>query len=245
MIQRITLILILILSTVALSGCGQSAQPTAPSPTLAATRAAPTASPIPPTSTVELPTSTPPPAPNATPVPPTSTPLPALTATPVSPTPTAEAVLPFAITSPAFVHETEIPLQYTCDGEDTSPPLEWSAPPSGAASLALIVDDPDAPMGTWVHWVIYNLPAEARGLPAGITPDAELPDGSRQGNNSWPKLGYGGPCPPSGSHRYVFKLYALDAVLDVRPGATEQQLLQAMEGHILAEAQLMGTYAHQ
>jgi Raf kinase inhibitor-like YbhB/YbcL family protein len=144
------------------------------------------------------------------------------------------------------MHETEIPLRYTCDGEDTSPPLEWGAPPPGTASLALIVDDPDAPRGTWVHWVIYNLPAEARGLAAGIALEAELSDSSRQGNNSWPRLGYGGPCPPSGSHRYFFKLYALDTALDLQqPGATKQQLLQAMEGHILAETQLMGTYARK
>jgi Raf kinase inhibitor-like YbhB/YbcL family protein len=245
MIQRLILILTLVLSTFALSGCGQSAQPTAPAPTLTATRIPPTASPIPPTPTVERPTSTPPPAPTATPVPQAPTPLPTPTVTSVPPTPTEEAAQPFAITSPAFVHEAEIPLQYTCDGEDTSPPLEWNAPPSGVASLALIVDDPDAPMGTWVHWVIYNLPAETRGLPAGVAPDAELPDASRQGNNSWPKLGYGGPCPPSGSHSYFFKLYALDAVLDLQPGATKQLLLQTMEGHVLAETQLMGTYARK
>jgi Raf kinase inhibitor-like YbhB/YbcL family protein len=107
------------------------------------------------------------------------------------------------------------------------------------------MDDPDAPMGTWVHWVIYNLPVGARGLVAGIAPDAELPDTSRQGNNSWPKLGYGGPCPPRDTHRYYFKLYALDTMLDLQPGANKQHLLEAMDGHILTETQLMGTYARE
>jgi Raf kinase inhibitor-like YbhB/YbcL family protein len=151
----------------------------------------------------------------------------------------------FELTSPAFAHGEPIPRQYTCDGEDVSPPLHWSDPPQGAQSLALIADDPDAPVGTWVHWVFYNLPAETRGLPEAVPPDADLPDGSRHGRNSWRRLGYGGPCPPGGTHRYFFKLYALDTVLDLAPGASKKQLLQAMKGHVLAQAELMGVYARR
>ena len=151
----------------------------------------------------------------------------------------------FELTSPAFAHGEPIPRKYTCDGEDVSPPLHWSAPPQGAQSLALIADDPDAPVGTWVHWVLYNLPAETRGLPEAVPPDADLPDGSRHGRNSWRRLGYGGPCPPSGTHRYFFKLYALDTALDLAPGASKKQLLRAMKGHILIQAELMGVYARR
>ncbi len=149
----------------------------------------------------------------------------------------------FVLTSTAFEYEDTIPVTYTCDGEDISPPLTWSEPPAGTAAFALIMDDPDAPAGTWVHWVLYNLPAETRSLPAGIPTDAERPDGSRHGRNSWRRLGYGGPCPPRGTHRYYFKLYALDTSLDLPTGATKEDLLQAMEGHILAQAILMGTYS--
>jgi len=151
----------------------------------------------------------------------------------------------FELTSPAFAHGETIPCKYTCDGEDISPPLRWSDPPQGTQSLALIADDPDAPIGTWVHWVLYNLPAETRGLPEAIPPDADLPDGSRHGRNSWRRLGYGGPCPPSGTHRYFFKLYALDTVLDLVASASKKQLLRTMERHILAQAELMGVYARQ
>lgn len=151
----------------------------------------------------------------------------------------------FELTSPAFAHGEPIPRQYTCDGADISPPLHWSDPPQGAQSLALIADDPDAPMGTWVHWVLYNLPAETRGLPEAVPPDADLPDGSRHGRSSWRRLGYGGPCPPGGTHRYFFKLYALDTVLDLAPGASKKRLLRAMKGHILIQAELMGVYARR
>jgi len=153
--------------------------------------------------------------------------------------------MPFEVTSSAFAPGEAIPRKYTCDGEDISPPLAWSNPPQDTQSFALIADDPDAPMGTWVHWVLYNLPAEARSLPQAISPEAELPDGSRHGNNSRPRLGYAGPCPPSGTHRYFFKLYALDTVLDLTAGASKEQLLQAVEGHILAQAELMGSYTRQ
>jgi Raf kinase inhibitor-like YbhB/YbcL family protein len=142
----------------------------------------------------------------------------------------------------AFEPGEPIPPQYTCDGDDVSPPLGWSDPPSDTRSFALICDDVDAPGTIWVHWVLYNLPAEARGLPEDVPPDADLPDGSRHGENSWQELGYGGPCPPSGTHRYVFRFYALDTALDLAAGAGKEQLLQAMEGHILARAELMGTY---
>ena len=148
----------------------------------------------------------------------------------------------FILTSTAFEHENAIPVTHTCDGEDISPPLTWSDPPAGTTAFALIMDDPDAPGGTWVHWVLYNLPAEARSLPPGVPTDAERSDGSRHGRNSWRRLGYGGPCPPGGTHRYYFKLYALDTLLDLPTGATKDELLQAMEGHILAQAILMGTY---
>ena len=153
--------------------------------------------------------------------------------------------MPFEITSTAFAPGEPIPRKYTCDGEDISPPLQWSDPPQDTQSFALIADDPDAPIGTWVHWVIYNQPAEARALPQAIPPDADLADGSRHGKNSWGKLGYGGPCPPGGTHRYFFKLYALDTVLDLIAGASKEQLLKAMEGHILAQTEVMGVYTRQ
>ena len=153
------------------------------------------------------------------------------------------AVAPFVLTSTAFAEGESIPRKYTCDGENISPPLQWRDVPEGTRSFALVADDPDAPGGTWDHWLLYNLPAEARSLPEGVPPDAELSDSSRHGQNSWPQLGYGGPCPPSGTHRYFFKLYALDTVLELDAGANKERLSQAMEGHVLAEAELMGTYA--
>jgi Raf kinase inhibitor-like YbhB/YbcL family protein len=151
----------------------------------------------------------------------------------------------FQMTSAAFAQGGVIPRQYTCDAQDISPPLQWAEPPTGTRSFALIGDDPDAPAGTWVHWVLYNLPAGARSLPEALPATAELPDGSRHGQNSWRRLGYGGPCPPSGTHRYFFKLYALGTVLDIKPGANKQQLLKAMEGHILGQAELMGVYSRK
>jgi Raf kinase inhibitor-like YbhB/YbcL family protein len=147
--------------------------------------------------------------------------------------------------STAFAPGKSIPARYTCDGEDISPPLQWNDPPPGTQSLALIVDDPDAPAGAWVHWVLYNIPAKSRALQEDISADAELPDSSRHGKNSWGRLGYGGPCPPGGTHRYVFKLYALDTRLNLASGATKKQVLQAMRGHILAQAEMMGMYARR
>jgi Raf kinase inhibitor-like YbhB/YbcL family protein len=146
------------------------------------------------------------------------------------------------IKSRAFGSGETIPTKYTCDGADFSPPLEWTKGPAGTKSFALICDDPDAPMGTWVHWVICDIPPTATMLAEGITREKDLPGGGTQGINDFRKIGYGGPCPPGGTHRYFFKLYALDAMLGLKSGITKDQLLKAMRGHILAEAQLMGTY---
>ncbi|MGD8901129.1 MAG: YbhB/YbcL family Raf kinase inhibitor-like protein [Desulfobacterales bacterium] len=147
------------------------------------------------------------------------------------------------ITSSAFSEGQAIPSLYTCDGPDVSPDLAWSGVPETAASLALICDDPDAPMGTWVHWVLFNIPADTDGLPAEIPSDGILENSACHGKNDFGRLGYGGPCPPGGTHRYFFKLYALDTQLELDSGSTKAQLLEAMQGHILAEGQLMGTYS--
>ncbi len=144
------------------------------------------------------------------------------------------------ISSPAFAHNGSIPAKYTCDGEDKSPPLVIGNVPSGAKSLALIVDDPDAPAGTWVHWVLWNIPPATSELG-----ENAFPPGALQGKNSWGKNLYGGPCPPSGSHRYFFKLYALDATLDLGPATTKKELERAMEKHIVARAELTGVYKRQ
>ncbi len=148
----------------------------------------------------------------------------------------------FVLISPAFDHGKPTPRKYSCKGEDISPPLEWKNPPAGTRSFVLIMDDPDAPMGTWDHWVLYNIPANVTALPEGVPADAALPDGSRNGKNSWHKLGYGGPCPPSGTHRYFFRLYALDTTLKLPSGAGKKEVLRAMKGHVLATAELMGTF---
>ncbi|NIM20609.1 MAG: YbhB/YbcL family Raf kinase inhibitor-like protein [Candidatus Latescibacteria bacterium] len=144
--------------------------------------------------------------------------------------------------SAAFEHGGMIPSKYTCDGADVSPPLVWSGLPEGTKSVALICDDPDAPMGTWVHWVIYNIPPDTTSLDEGIPSKENIELGARQGKNDFRKIGYGGPCPPGGTHRYFFKLYALDTVLDLEPGATKRELLKSMEGHISAQGELMGRY---
>ncbi|MCD6285539.1 MAG: YbhB/YbcL family Raf kinase inhibitor-like protein [Anaerolineae bacterium] len=150
------------------------------------------------------------------------------------------------LTSRAFADGGLMPPLYTCDDEDISPPLAWEGPPAETQSFALTCDDPDAPGRTWVHWVIYNIPPDARSLAAGTPADAVLPDGTQQGQNSWPRTGYGGPCPPSGTHRYIFSLYALDITLDLEPSATDKAvLLEAMEGHVLAEIALTGLYERQ
>jgi Raf kinase inhibitor-like YbhB/YbcL family protein len=150
--------------------------------------------------------------------------------------------MPLQVTSSAFENGKPIPARYTCDGEDISPPLKWSGLPQGAKSIALIADDPDAPMGTWVHWVLWNLPPIAE-LQEAVPTTASLPSGAKQGISDFKRPGYGGPCPPRGGpHRYYFKLYALDAALDLPAGAKKSDLEKAMRGHILAEGQLMGTY---
>jgi len=151
-----------------------------------------------------------------------------------------------ALTSSAFTHNEPIPKDYTCQGSDTSVPLTWRGLPPGTKSLALIVDDPDAPdpaapKMTWVHWLLYNIPPDATGLPQGVKP-AALPRGTREGLNDWKRTGYGGPCPPIGTHRYFHKLYALDAVLADLGKPTKAQLEQAMKGHVLLQFELIGTY---
>lgn len=147
------------------------------------------------------------------------------------------------IKSTAFEEGGLIPKKYTCDGIDVSPPLAWTSVPEGTKSFALICDDPDAPTrGTWIHWVIFNIPADTRELSEDIPPQKTLANGAKQGINDFRKIGYGGPCPPSGTHRYYFYLYALDTEIRLEGGAIKEQLLKAMKGHILAEGQLMGKY---
>jgi Raf kinase inhibitor-like YbhB/YbcL family protein len=146
------------------------------------------------------------------------------------------------ITSTAFTEGSMIPKRYTCDAEDVSPDLAWTGVPKGTKSLALICDDPDAPMGTWVHWVLFDLPPDISALHAEIPPEKTLKNGARHGKNDFGRFGYGGPCPPGGTHRYFFKLYALDTLINLDSGITKAQLLEAMEGHILDEGQLMGKY---
>ncbi|WP_013320871.1 YbhB/YbcL family Raf kinase inhibitor-like protein [Gloeothece verrucosa] len=144
--------------------------------------------------------------------------------------------------STAFRANELIPSLYTCDGQDISPALSWDEPPAGTKSLALICDDPDAPFKTWVHWVVYNLPPTSRSLPENVPSGDALPNGGVQGINDFKKVAYGGPCPPKGTHRYFFKLYALDTLLDLKAKATKAQLEAAMAGHVLASAELIGIY---
>ena len=152
-------------------------------------------------------------------------------------------VMSLQITSTAFSEGQPIPAKYSCEGSDISPPLKWTNVPANTKSFALVADDPDAPVGTWVHWVLYDLPPTTNALPEDVARTQYIAGNAKQGLNTWPRLGYGGPCPPPGKpHRYFFKLYALDRMLDLKPGATKKDLLKAMEGHVLAEGQLMGTY---
>lgn len=156
------------------------------------------------------------------------------------------AAMAFRLESSAFASGATIPRKHACDGEDRSPPLAWTDPPAGTKSFALVCDDPDAPAGIWVHWVLYGVPAGATSLPEGVPPTLALDDGSRQGTNDFQKPGYGGPCPPrGGAHRYYFRLYALDIVLTLPPGASKASLAKAMAGHTLGQAELMGRYARQ
>ncbi len=157
--------------------------------------------------------------------------------------PQAEAPAAITITSSAFPDRGNIPSKYTCDGANVSPPLAWGEPPPKTQSFALICDDPDAPIGVFTHWVIFNIPSGARGLEEAVPAEGRLANGALQGRNGFGKIGYGGPCPPKGpAHRYVFTIYALDASLDLDPGASKKDLLKAMEGHIIAQGQLIGTY---
>jgi hypothetical protein len=149
----------------------------------------------------------------------------------------------FILESKAFKQGEDIPRRYTCEGDDLSPALLWSEPPVGTKSLALIADDPDAPVGTWVHWVFYDLESHVRELPEGVAKAEEVQGVGKQGLNDFRKVGYGGPCPPPGKpHRYFFKLYALDTKLTLGPRASKQDVEKAMKGHILAQAELMGRY---
>jgi Raf kinase inhibitor-like YbhB/YbcL family protein len=146
------------------------------------------------------------------------------------------------IKSSSFNHEGMIPAKYTCDGQNISPPLSWSGAPEKAKSFALICDDPDAPAGIWVHWIFFDMPASVNSLPEKVAKQEEIEGLGKNGKNTSGRWGYDGPCPPGGTHRYYFKLYALDTVLNLKAGLTKEELLSAMKGHILAEAQVMGKY---
>lgn len=152
----------------------------------------------------------------------------------------------FAIGSASFSDGGTIPKQFTCDGENVSPQLSWSGPPAGTKTFALIVQDPDAPAGTWTHWLLFDIPASTTQLSENVAKTEELPDGARQGKNDFGKIGYGGPCPPPGKpHRYFFKLYALGSKINLKAGASKQELQQAMEGYVLAQTEIVGTYGRQ
>jgi Raf kinase inhibitor-like YbhB/YbcL family protein len=158
--------------------------------------------------------------------------------------PKETAPVSLELVSPDFPAGGTIPKQFTCDGGDSSPALLWKAPPSATQGFALIVDDPDAPVGTFVHWVTFDLPPTLRSLPQNFPKDQQAPDGSRQGTNDFDKIGYGGPCPPAGKpHRYFFRLYALDTKLNLKPGASKRDVEAAMQGHILARGEYMGRYS--
>ena len=161
---------------------------------------------------------------------------------PVAPTPAAAKEGQLRLISSAFQEGQPIPSQYTCKGVNVSPPLEWGSGPKTAKTITIIADDPDAPGGTWVHWVLYNLPSDNIGLVENLPPTEDLKAGGFQGKNDFGKIGYGGPCPPSGTHRYVFKVYAVDTGLDLKAGATKAEVEKAMEGHVVGQTQLVGTY---
>lgn len=209
--------LVLILA-LALAGCsGGDAESAAPQTQAATDTAAP-----------------PPPEPTA--------PSPATETLPPAVEETVPAPVEFALASSAFEAGQQIPARYTCDGEDISPPLAWSGAPAGTESFALILDDPDAPIGTFTHWVLFDLPADVNELAEGASSEAAL--GPHQGKTSWGKAGYGGPCPPSGVHHYIFTLYAVDSLLDLPAGASKKELLSALEGQILAQVELAGLYGN-
>jgi len=154
------------------------------------------------------------------------------------------APMAFSISSPSFQNGKDIPKKFTCDGDDVSPALSWMDPPQGSKSFALIADDPDAPRGTWTHWVLFDLPSTTSNLREAMPKVGELPGGGFQGVNDFPKIGYGGPCPPPGKpHRYFFKLYALDNKLNLKAGTSKREVEQAMQNHILGKAEIMGKYS--
>ena len=147
------------------------------------------------------------------------------------------------VESGAFKHNQPIPSKYTCDGQDVSPPLEWKNVPEKTKSIVLVCDDPDAPAGTWVHWVCYDIPAEVTFLPEDVPKADTLPGGGKQGTTDFRSIGYGGPCPPSGTHRYIIKVYALDRMLNLQAGKTKKEIEKAMKGHVLDKGELIGVYS--
>jgi Raf kinase inhibitor-like YbhB/YbcL family protein len=156
---------------------------------------------------------------------------------------TGDKAMSLNLSSPSFTNSGDIAKKFTCDGADVSPQLQWNEVPAGTKTLALLVDDPDAPVGNWNHWTLWNLPASSRGLPEGVSKERRLSDGTEQGQNDFHKTGYNGPCPPPGKpHRYYFKLYALDTKLDLKAGASKKELEAAMKGHVLSQAEWMGRY---
>jgi len=155
---------------------------------------------------------------------------------------TGEGAVSIKLTSTAFQDGGMIPAKYTCDGQNVAPPLNWSGTPANVQGLALVCDDPDAPGKTWVHWVVYDLPSTSTQLPEATPAKETVASGGKQGKNDFGKIGYGGPCPPSGTHRYFFKLYALDKTTDLKAGATKDQLMNAIQGHIIGQGELMGRY---
>jgi len=160
-----------------------------------------------------------------------------------APAPQKEVEMTLSLSSTGFKEGDKIPVKYTCDGEDISLPITWGEPPQKTQAFALIVDDPDAPGGVFTHWVVFNIPGNVRQLGEGVPAQERLQSGALQGKNDFGRIGYGGPCPPRGpAHRYRFTVYALDKPLDLKPGASKKQLLDAMKGHILAQGELMGTY---
>lgn len=167
------------------------------------------------------------------------------TVTTTQPTETTEADMPLELKSDAFVSGQSIPAKYACTGKNISPPLAWGETPAGTRSLTLIMDDPDAPGGTWIHWLLYNISADVHSLQEDlpVTGKNSDPNAIYSGRNSWGNIGYGGPCPPSGTHRYYFRLYALDTLISLLPGAAQEDVLREMDGHILAQAELMGTFS--
>ncbi|MBD3393749.1 MAG: YbhB/YbcL family Raf kinase inhibitor-like protein [Chitinivibrionales bacterium] len=149
------------------------------------------------------------------------------------------------VTSSAFGPMQHIPSKYTCDGDDVSPPIAWTGVPEGAASIVLISDDPDAPAGTWIHWVCYDIPVAADGLPENVPQADTLPGGGKQGITDFRRIGYGGPCPPGGTHRYFFKIYALDSMLGLPAGKSKKDVEKAMQGHVIARGELVGKYSRK